>query len=155
MEVLANLSNVRERLDSDAAMSPAIEMLFDEALVKLARVINDLPTELTMNVSIVAITQDMTKNTGSAFWRCRTREGIPVNVFKSDDPLKDTYSHFKRAEWHHVLDALTYGETSNFMASPIRVIIRQDGKFWQVGSVRPREPGEGADIPFDDDGALG
>lgn len=89
-------------------------------------------------VGLVAFTRDQTKNTQSPFWRCRSVEGIAVNIFKHEDELKDNFHLFEKAGFGEILLSIQLGVSQNWMFSPVVVEIEEDGQFWKVVSVRER-----------------
>ena len=99
------------------------------------------PAPKTTSATIIGMTRDMTKNSGSPFWRCSTSKGFMVNVFKHDDPLKDNFSLFELAGYGPEMLAMEYGSSINWINHPIRVELVQNGSFWNVVSVTVRPEG--------------
>lgn len=100
------------------------------------------PAPKIMQTKLLAMTRDLTSWNKSPYWRCATAEGFMVNVFKNDDPLKDTFQLLALAGYGDVMDGLEYGQTINWTQHPIEVQIVEEitvkGRFWKVTEVRQR-----------------
>lgn len=122
---------------------------WDEIYALSGELMNALkPRDITMR--IIALTRDMTKNSGSPFWRCATMDGKMVNVFKHEDELKDTFHLFEEAGFGEHLMKIPYGESQNWVAYPIKIRVVPNGNFWNVIEVAPIVPGQEPDIQEQD-----
>lgn len=97
-------------------------------------------------VDLVAFTRDETKNTRSPFWRCRSKDGLAVNVFKHDDELKDNFHLFENAGYGETLLSILVGVSQNWTNHPVKVDIIEDGQFWKITAVAKRLPDDMPDI---------
>jgi hypothetical protein len=105
------------------------------------------PEPVVMRTNLLSMTRDRTKNSGSPFWRCGTEEGFMVNVFKHDDPLKDSFHLFDHAGYAPEMLNMSYGDTINWTLNSIYIEIQQNGNFWNVVRVFDRPPGAMPDEP--------
>lgn len=96
---------------------------------------------------LVSMTRDETKNSRSPMWRCGTEAGFMVNVFKHDDPLKDTFQPFFEAGYDVEMLSMNYGDTLTWTRDPIDVELVQNGSFWNVVKVDKRPAGALPDEP--------
>lgn len=95
---------------------------------------------------ILSMTRDETRSSRSPMWRCGTQAGFTVNVFKHDDPLKDTFGLFDAAGYAPEMLAMNYGDTITWTRDSITVELLQNGSFWNVSKVLKRP-----DLAFPDE----
>jgi hypothetical protein len=91
---------------------------------------------------IVTMRRDQTKGSGSPMWRCETKDGLSVNVFKHTDPLRNSFHLFAEAGYGEAMDAMQFGEALNWHHYPITVSLVANGSFWNVQRV-----GRGVALP--------
>jgi len=86
---------------------------------------------------IVRIEFGLTAGSGSPMWRCSTRDGQKVNVFKHANPDRDT-AHLMDDAGYHELMSMAVGQVQNWTLHPINVALVSDGKWWTLEAVEPR-----------------
>lgn len=79
-----------------------------------------------------------TKNSGSPYWLCSMTNGETVNVFKHDDPQKNSFHHFETAGYAPEMLALQLEESVKWNNTPIMVEVTKKGSFWDIFMVFPR-----------------
>lgn len=79
-----------------------------------------------------------TKNSGSPYWLCSMTNGETVNVFKHDDPQKNSFHHFETAGYAPEMMALQLEESVKWNNTPIMVEVTKKGSFWDIFMVFPR-----------------
>jgi hypothetical protein len=83
---------------------------------------------------IISVQRDETKNNRRPMWRCLLDSGEMVNVFQNDDePEKDSYHLFKKANWGTFLHACPLFETKQ---ADIQIAMKKNGRWWEVAVVR-------------------
>lgn len=116
------------------------------------------PAPRILQTKLLAMTRDLTSWNKSPYWRCATAEGFMVNVFKNDDPLKDTFQLLALAGYGDVMDGLEYGQTINWTQHPIEVQLVEEvtvkGRFWKVTEVKKRADDAMHDAAELEEGAL-
>lgn len=103
---------------------------------------NDTPPTPPANavrlVGITHIIRGETKNTGSPIWRCYTDTGEQVNIFKHDDPTKDSYHIIAPFTGFATrLDAMQPEERLDTYPNTTQFIIRANGPWNELIAVRP------------------
>lgn len=88
-----------------------------------------------------------TTKSGSPMWRCETTAGAKVNIFRSDDPGRDTFGLFAAAGYGADLAGLKVDQELWWRAHPIWATLRKtaDGKWWEVAGVQMRPEGAAPD----------
>lgn len=143
------LETLAEQMHDRMMTMPEAGATYDRIYRAVTDLIKQCPPDKTMSMEIISMTRDNTRNSGSPFWRCATDSGIMVNVFRHDDPLRDTFHLFDEAGFAAPMVAMQYGETIGWQKDGITVDCVDSGGFWKVVAVTAREPGQHPD-PDDD-----
>ncbi len=102
-------------------------------------------------VRITRITGRATKENGHLYWNCLTEEGDRVNVFRSDDPTRDSFHLFLDAGYAPELVSMDIGSILNWSKTPIRAYLDLSGKWATINSVVPRPDGAAPDPSYTPD----
>jgi hypothetical protein len=88
---------------------------------------------------IISITAARTQY-GKRMWRCKTRDGVDVNIFASTLRLFGDYGE--------VLQMLEDNQVLRWTRCPIEVVLVKDGDYFNIVSVAPRPANAAPDEPF-------
>lgn len=84
---------------------------------------------------IEVIERFATKSSGSPAWRCKTPDGVVINVFHHADKDKNTWALFDAAGYGAWLESFVLGDELDIHLTPISITARKEGQWWQVESV--------------------
>lgn len=87
---------------------------------------------------IVSMTAGTTKGSGSPMWRCVTSDGERVNVFKHNDPQKDSSSLFIDAGYFNNMESMVPNQELTWKNCPIPVVMIKNGQWWEIIAVGKR-----------------
>ena len=94
---------------------------------------------------IVMVTRATTKSSISPMWRCTMITGHQVNVFLHTDPDKNNFHLLEGTGYDDDFKNMDVDDTVTWNASPIRVTVRKDGKWWTLVSVEQKPEGVTSD----------
>lgn len=98
-------------------------------------ILRDVPS---VTKHITYIERGETSNSRSPMWRCTTLDGERVNIFKHDDPEKNSFALFEAAGYGEFLLSLAVHDFQTWETTPIVVEMRKMGKWWEIVSVSAR-----------------
>jgi len=114
---------------------------------------SDAPSDgADISARIVRMERAQTSNSKSPMWRCRTDDGIKVNVFQHDDPTRDTFHLFIGTGYEPYMLAMEVGDIVSCHRYPIKVTMRKNGDWWNLISVENRPADYLPDAPEDTPG---
>lgn len=96
---------------------------------------------------IISMKRDTTKSDKpQRMWRCKTAEGVEVNIFEHSIQSRNTYRFFE--EQYPEMNDMTQGKTLYWSQHPIQVLLVKEGDWWKVSAVHPRPEGAMPDSMF-------
>ena len=97
----------------------------------------------TYTHQIISMKRGATSGSASPMWRCVTKDGEKVNIFKHPDPNKNSYGLF--ADYWPEMEPMIFNQETTWKQSPIEVVLTKNGQWWDIVAVGPRPAGAQAD----------
>jgi len=91
-----------------------------------------------VSARLVRMERAQTSNSKSPMWRCRTDDGIKVNVFQHNDPEKNSFRMFEGTDYEPLMSDMKVGDILAWKNHPIEVTLRKNGDWWNLVSVESR-----------------
>jgi hypothetical protein len=120
-----------ETLKRVHAMAVAMQAEIDAILSQVPPVTN----------YITYVERGETSNSKSPMWRCTCADGERVNIFKHEDPQKNSYALFEAAGYGELLMSLAVNDFQTWEYTPIEVQMKKIGKWWEIIFVSHRPNG--------------
>lgn len=100
---------------------------------------------------VISMKRGATSGSGSPMWRCETREGERVNIFKHSDASRDNFHLFDQAGYAADLEAAPLDIIVYWQQFPIEIGVERAGQFWNIVAVTARPDGAIPDDPYTPD----